>query len=223
MSEQNIKASEVIAFLHENPSFFVKYQGLLTGLKVTSKKGDLTNLVNHQVTVLQEKNHQSKLKLKSLIKNAQNNEMLMDKLFQLLIRLSNIKDHDAYIEAYVDFIRKNFQSDYFKLLLSEHKKTENDEMTQCPTKLTLAFDNFTESNEPISGRLKKDKIQHIFPAYDEIKSAIVLAVGDKAKFGIMVFASKDENTFHPDKSSDILQKLAEILAVYLTEGLRALK
>jgi len=223
MNEQNIKASEVIAFLHENPDFFVKYQSLLIGLKVTSKKGDLTSLVNHQVTVLQEKNHQSKLKLKTLIKNAHNNEMLMDKLFQLLIKLSNIKDHDAYIEAYVNFIRKNFQSDYFKLLLSEHETIESDEIANCSTELTLAFENFVESNEPISGRLKKEKLQHIFPTHGEIKSAIILAVGDKAEFGIMVFASKDENTFHPNKSSDILQKLAEILAVYLAEGLRVFK
>lgn len=209
--EQNIQQG-VKKYLLKNPEFFAVFPELMSELEVVTPQGDLTNLSTHHLHSLQKENKQLKDKMAQLIKNAQQSELLMNRLFDLLTELS-VMNQAEFLPGFVNFVTTHFPSDYFKLLLAESAVgISESEHVQIITAAQLTqFSVFQAKQQPLSGRLKKEKLASIFTDVDSIKSAIVLPIGQQAKFGLMSFASKDEEKFHPNSSSDILQKLCQIL------------
>ena len=217
MSENNIKGSDVISYLNSHPDFFLRYPDLLEGLKVSNERGELTSLVQHQVQILQKKHNETNQKLHALITNARTNEQLMDKLFLLLCELA-VLPNNAFIERYLNFIKTHFPTDFFVLCLNQQVFPEHAPKQIVPYEdIQTFFNDFQTDEAPIAGRLRAEKLEAVFPdEHTAVKSAVVLPLGPAASFGVMVFGSRDEEKFHPDTSTDILQKLVSILSNYLT-------
>lgn len=218
MNDDNKLSYAVKIYLQKNPDFFVKNPELLTALDVVTPKGELADLTTHQLRSLQKENRKLKAQLAQLISNAQQSEKLMDRLLQMVTELA-MGDKTEFLSGFVNYVKTNFSSDYFKLLLAEGVKINADieDVETLNAVQKTHFSVFQAKSEPVSGRLKQEKIQSIFGTDKNIKSAIVLPVGQQAKFGLMSFASKDEEKFHPHSSSDILQKLCQILASYFAQ------
>ena len=216
MSDNNIKGSDVINYLNSHPDFFTRYPDLLEGLKVSNERGELTSLVQHQVQVLQKKQNEANQKLHALIENARANEQLMDKLFLLLCELA-VAPNEQFIGQYLTFIRSQLPTDFFALYLSHSVRPNGaPEQVKSFADVQTLFGRFEKDDTPIAGRLREEKLKALFPnEFTEVKSAVVLPLGKHAEYGVMVFGSGDEQKFHPDTSTDILQKLAFVLSNYL--------
>lgn len=215
MSEENKLEYAVIKYLQKYPDFFTKHPNLLTELEVANSKGELTDLTTHQLRSLQKENRKLKDQISQLINNAQHSESLMNRLLNLLTALS-MDSEQGFIPGFVNYVKDNFNSDYFKLLVPEGlgDYAEINEVELLQAHHRNHFSTFQLKSEPLLGRLKPEKIQSIFPAAADIKSAVVLPIGNQAAFGLLAFASKDEEKFHPNLSSDFLQKLTAILATF---------
>ena len=205
-------------YLFKHPDYFANHPELMAELEVLSPQGELTNLTTHKLRTLQNENRQLKAQIAQLIKNAQQSESMMNRLFSLLTELSVVKKAD-FLYEFVTFVSENFPTDYFKLLVTEGliDLPEHGHITSLNAAQLNHFAVFQAKSEPLSGRLKQEKILSIFTDSTDIKSAIVLPIGDKASFGLLAFASVDEEKFHPNSSSDLLQKLAQILAAYFSQ------
>lgn len=212
MSDENKLSYAVTKYLQQNPDFFAKNPDLLTELEVVNSKGELADLTTHQLKALQKENRKLKSQLSQLIANAQQSETLMNRLLFMMTELSSVDKKDV-LAVFVDNVTKNFPSDYFKILLTEGlNDTAIDHVETITTDQKSQFAAVLSKSEPLSGRLKSEQINSIYGEEHGIKSAIVLPVGPQAAFGLMSFASKDEEKFHPHSSTDILQKLSQILA-----------
>ncbi len=205
-------------YLLKHPGYFVQHPELMAELEVASVEGELTNLSTHQLRTLQNENRQLKAQITQLIKNAQQSESMMNRLFNLLTELSVVKKAN-FLPEFVTFVIENFPTDYFKLLVAENlvELPDHDHVEGLSAEQMKQFAVFQAKPEPLSGRLKTEKIQSIFTGSKDIKSAIVLPVGVKAGYGLLAFASTSEEKFHPHSSSDLLQKLAQILAAYFAQ------
>jgi len=211
-------AEKVSAYLKSHPEFFVNNPELLETLEVAAPKGQLANLTTHQLRVLQQKNKTLKAQMKQLIQNAQHNEALMDRLLNMLIELSSL-DRAHFLHGFIQYINNHFPSEYFQIMVAEDMLTRDADapFVFLTTEAKKQFSMFQMSNEPLSGRLKKEKLQALFKDYELIKSAIVLPIGNQGQFGLMAFASQDEEKYHPNSSSDILQKLTQVLTHYFEQ------
>ena len=217
MSDNNKQVTEhqIITYLKEHPEFFVNNPGLLQQLTIGSPQGDVVSLSDRKMLQLQTKNQQLASQMKQLINNAQRSEGLMDRLFQLLTDLSMNAPKGEFVSALVRFIEKDFPSDYFKLYLSDIKLSDDEDCVNYHTaQLKNLFASFNNNNAPLAGRLPAMKLQALFGEASNAQSAIVLPLGVQAEHGLMAFGSKDDQKFHPDHASDVLQKLAQILAVF---------
>jgi len=205
-------------YLLKHPDYFAQHPELVAKLEVTSVQGELTNLTTHQLRTLQNENRQLKAQIAQLIKNAQQSESMMNRLFNLLTELSVVKKTD-FLPEFVTFVAENFPTDYFKLLVAEGLLAlpDHHQVERMSAAQRAQFAVFQAKSEPLSGRLKQEKVQSIFSGNEDIKSAIVLPIGNSAEYGVLAFASTDEQKFHPNSSSDLLQKLAHILAAYFTQ------
>ena len=218
MSDDKKIQLNISKYLRKHPEFFLQYPDLLSELEVVSVEGKLTDLSTHQRKSLQNENRQLKNQITQLIKNAQQSESLMNRLFNLLTELS-VVESSLYIPGFVSFVTEHFPVDYFKLLVAEGLVENHDSANIAVMNATHVkqFAVFQAKSEPLSGRLQQEKIASVFGAVDDIKSAVVLPIGNHAEYGLMVFASKDEEKFHPHSSSDILQKLCQILQAYFSQ------
>lgn len=205
-------------YLLKHPDYFTHQPELVAALEVVAPEGGLTNLTTHQLRSLQKENRQLKAQIAQLIKNAQQSESMMNRLFSLLTELSVVKKAN-FLSEFVAFVTENFPTDYFKLLVAEGagELPEHNKIDSLSAAQMTHFAVFQAKSEPLSGRLKQEKIQSIFADNQDIKSAIVLPIGASARYGLLAFASTDEEKFHPNSSSDLLQKLAQILAAYFNQ------
>ncbi len=212
--EKNIQQG-IKKYLLKNPDFFALFPELMSELEVLTPEGELTQLSTHQLRTLQKENKQLKAQISQLIRNAQQSESLMNRMFDMLTALSLMND-DEFIPGFIDFVSTHFPSDYFKILLVNkiQGSLDSEHVDILNASQLNQFSVFQAKQEPLSGRLHKDKLRSVFGENDAIKSAIVLPIGQQAEFGLMSFASKDEEKFHPNSSSDILQKLCHILEGY---------
>lgn len=218
-SSEDAKIQRAIKkYLLKHPEYFVQHPELMAEIEVIDTQGELTDLTTHQLRTLQKDNRQLKVQMAQLIKNAQQSESMMNRLFDLLTELSVVKETD-FLVAFVGFVSEHFPTDYFKLMVSEGlvELPEHQHIEALNAQHMTQFAGFQVKSEPLSGRLKKEKIQSVFKDAEDIMSAIVLPVGNKAGYGLLAFASTDEEKFHPNSSSDLLQKLAQILSAYFSK------
>lgn len=206
-------------YLLKNPGFFSQYPELVTAINVEHDNGELTDLATHQLRALKKENSGLKKQMSALIQNAQQSESMMNRMFSLLMALK-LEGGDDFLQQFIAFVTEHFKSDYFKILLDD--TLPEFEVSEYLGVYTAShkkhFVEFESHSEPLSGRLQKSKVSCLFPQAGDIESVVVLPVGKNAEYGLMAFASNDQEKFHPNSATDLLQKLADILATYIKQN-----
>ncbi|WP_223788315.1 DUF484 family protein [Marinicella meishanensis] len=217
MSEEQKLQQAVKKYLLKNPGFFSQHPELVNTLEITQADGSVSDFTAHQLRSLQQENQQLKTQLANLIRNAGQSESMMNRLFDLLTQLAVVREQ-AFLPQLVEFVEQNFSSDYFKLLLDAALVTEaTDHLAVITANQRKQFSVFQAKAEPLSGRLKQEQLNGLFPGVNDIASAVVLPIGSQAQHGLMAFASRDQEKFHPNLASDLLQKLSQIVATHCAQ------
>ncbi|KAA3640360.1 MAG: DUF484 family protein [Proteobacteria bacterium] len=210
---ESISTKDIVAYLQDHPTFFADHPTLLQELSVPDEQGQLQQMATYQAKTLQQQNHQLKNQIKQLIHHAKINETLMNRVYELLVELA-VCDSDRFLNRFIDFVQSHFASDYFKL--SCRKEFLPQQPSHYCEALTAAqksqFTVFQHQSEPLSGRLPQSQIEAMFGIHKDIRSAIVMPLGPQAQYGLLGFASCDEDKFMPHAASDILQKLGHIVS-----------
>ncbi len=210
---ESISKQDIVAYLQEHPRFFADNPALLQELSVADEQGQLQQMATYQAKSLQQQNQQLKNQIKQLIHHAKINETLMNRVYELLVELA-VSDSADFLSRFVDFVQSHFASDYFKISCRQ-AFLQDLPSTHCEA-LTAAqksqFTVFQHQSEPLSGRLPQSQIEAMFGAYKDIRSAIIIPLGPQASYGLLGFASTDEEKFMPHAASDILQKLGHIIS-----------
>ena len=215
MTNKTITDNDVINHLSNNTDFFIRHPEQLDSLKVNNKNGKVSSLVNHQVNVLKERNNQLKTRLSTLIGYAEENEKTMSQVFELTLQLSQISHVANVTKHFARFVKQSFDSDFFKIVIPTYEKLESSASVLCvddQDSYANVFAEFSKTNSPICGRLKKEKLEFVFGTKaNKIGSTVILPIGNRAEKGLLVFASFDESRFNPDMSTDLLARLTQIL------------
>ncbi len=212
---ESISKQDIVAYLQAHPDFFADHPDLLLDLTVADEQGQLQQMATYQAKSLQQQNQQLKNQIKQLIHHAKINETLMNRVYALLVELA-VSDRADFLNRFVDFVQQHFASDYFKI------SCRQEFLQQLPDRhcepLTAAqksqFTVFQHQTEPLAGRLPQSQIEAMFGAHKDIRSAIIIPLGPQAEYGLLGFASCDEDKFMPHAASDILQKLGHIISQF---------
>jgi uncharacterized protein YigA (DUF484 family) len=214
MSE-SISKQDIVAYLKDHPNFFADNPSLLQELQVADEQGQLQQMATYRAKTLQQQNQQLKNQIKQLIHHAKINETLMNRVFELLVTLA-VSEQAEFLNRFVAFVQQHFASDYFKLSCRQ-EFLQGLPGRYCEA-LTAAqksqFTVFQHQSEPLAGRLPQSQIEAMFGAHKDIRSAIIIPLGQQAEFGLLGFASCDEDKFMPHAASDILQKLGHIISQF---------
>jgi len=216
-------SEEAIAdYLRSHPDFFERHTALLLALKLPHRAGgSAISLVERQVAMLRQRNAQLERQFKDLVAVAKLNDLLVEKIHQLGMRLMRASDVVARLEQLETSLREDFSAERAVLVLFAETSAVDAERAGFVKRLPMAdalvrpFSSFLRVARPRCGPLR-DRQKAIFERdADSVNSAAMVPLGKDASLGFLVIGSADPDHFHPGKRMDFLTRLGELISVAL--------
>jgi uncharacterized protein YigA (DUF484 family) len=216
-------AEDTVAdYLKRHPDFFERHPLLLLSLKLPhSTGGSAISLVERQVAVLRQRNSQLERQFKELVAVAKENDALVEKIHQLVLKLMQAPTLPARLAELETSLREDFAAERAVLVLFPSapaaaaregfvKRLALEDADVRP------FAAFVRAGKPRCGPLR-ERQKNIFDRDgDTVSSAAFVPLGGEASIGFLVVGSRDADHFHPGKRMDFLTRLGDLLAVALS-------
>jgi uncharacterized protein YigA (DUF484 family) len=209
-------ATQVHDYLASHAEFFNEYPELLADIQLSHVSGKAVSLIERQVQVLREQNHDLKQRLLELVDVARDNDRLNERLHHLTLELVRASSLTELIDTLEHQLRNEFMADAIVLHLpdlDESRQREtgvqalviNDQLRELlPTPLT--------DNKPQCGRLKEAQASFLFGEQGAaIESSAVIPLGENACRGLLSIGSREVNRFNPCMGTVFLMHLGELL------------
>lgn len=212
---------EAIAdYLKGHADFFERHAPLVLGLKLPHRVGGATiSLVERQVSMLRQRNAQLERQLKELVAVAKENDVLVEKIHQLCLKLMRAPTLAARLEALETGLREDFAAERAVLVLFPETTPAGAVREGFVRRLSAEdadvrpFAAFVRAAKPRCGPLR-DRQKSIFERdADSVTSAAFVPLGVTGELGFLIVGSRDPDHFHPGKRMDFLARLGEVLSV----------
>ncbi|AXF86252.1 hypothetical protein DTO96_101998 [Ephemeroptericola cinctiostellae] len=221
---QVINASEVLAYLENNPHFFKEHAEVLANVQLASTTGgNVISMAHWQTNVLREKADQHKARLEKLLAQATNNQRSYDKLLALVIRWLEQTDASALpaqVEADVrrafalDAIRIMVWSDDAKSLFYPVGNEWSDNVVIFANSLRAPYCGPCKGFE-IEAQLAKQTVSgHI--ASLSIVPLWGKRMNEHVCVGVLLMGAEDVHRFTPDMATHFLQSIGEMAGAALS-------
>lgn len=210
-----VSEADVAAYLRAHEDFFEHNPELLAELRVPHHAGSAISLIERQVAVLREQNHQLRRQLQELISIARDNDRLVARLHQMTLVLVDAGDLDTLITALYEQLRQHFTADLIGLKLFKPAGVINDrsEYIASGHPDSEAFEGLLARGKPACGRFNARQLRFIFgDRANDVKSAAVLPLGVAPdRLGLLGVASFDPTRFHAGMSTAFLTHMGEVV------------
>ena len=201
---ESLDPKDVEAFLKANPNFLQDRPGLLAVLNLPHGGEGAVSLVERQVSVLRERNINSRQKIAELSDIGRENDRLLEATRRTILALLSAEDREALSEAWVDQLQESFQAQMGALIWAGNTE-ENSDPLAVATRLIRQGDSF-------SGILRPEEMAQLFGTERTEGSAALALVrrGDKV-IGALAVGSQDAQRYRPEDGTLFLDYLAEVI------------
>jgi len=215
-------ASQVHDYLANHSEFFNDYPELLADLQLSHASGKAVSLIERQVQVLRDQNHDLKQRLLELVDVARDNDRLNERLHHLTLELIRASSLTELIDNLGHQLRNEFMADAIILHLPDLDESRQRETGAQPLviddKLRELLPTPLTENKPQCGRLKEAQAEFLFGEQAAaIESSAVIPLGENARCGLLTIGSREVNRFNPCMGTVFLMHLGELL-VQLVES-----
>ena len=205
------------AYLRLHPEFFNRHPEVAARIEIPHACGDAVSLIEYQVSVLRDQNHQLRHRLQDLISHARENEELGARLQRLTLSLIDCSDLEEIFATLYESLRESFQADRAAIrLFLPPRAEEHARLAEFVTKDEggrAVFEPILAGNKPVCGRLKQEQTNALFGGEGQaVASGALLPLGVIEPSGILAIGSYDEKRFQPGMGTVFLRQLGEVAA-----------
>jgi hypothetical protein len=208
-------AEDVLAFLAANPDFFLRNEQALCDLELPHRAGAAVSLVERQVSLLRERNIESRQRLNRLLETARENDLLFGRTRRLILALLEAATLADVTSALHEALRRDFGVEQVRLLLVEVPGAAwPAETARIPQdEAAAALKGLFRAGLPVVGPLRAAECTILF-ADDAaaVQSAAVVPVGAGTPFALLAAGSSDPRRFHAEMGTLFLEFIGEVLA-----------
>lgn len=226
VATETFSEESISDYLKSHPDFFDRHSSLLMGLKLPHETGgSAISLVERQVAMLRQRNGELERQLKDLVAVAKLNDALVEKIHRLSLKLMAETEIRGRLEVLERSLREEFLAERAVLVLFE--PLPQDQHIAADAFLRIIdrqdpelrpFSSFLKSSRPRCGLMRARQRAFIFESEaEQIGSAAMLPLGEKAQQGFLVIGSRDAAHFHPGKGIDFLNRLGELVSAALQQ------
>ena len=206
-------------YLLTHPDFFVRHGELVSKLEIPHGSGGTTSLVERQMSILRQRNQKLDGRLGELIRVAQENNVLAERIHELACQLIGQTDLSHILTTIERSLREQFAADDAVLLLChapELKQPISDThfCRSIPSNHEAlgAFATFRKANKPRCGQLRDSQREFLFGDYAEhVGSAALVPLGKNAELGMLAIGSKDSDHFNPAMGTEFLERIGGLI------------
>jgi len=214
-----MQENEVAAYLIDNPAFFEKNASLLADIHLPSPHGSGTiSLAERQQLAQRDKINALQERFAELVLNAEENDIIANKIHGLNIGLLKATDFDEIKQFINMFLPENFN------LNGSHLSVWSDQPEKAAY-IKAAFGEVSAEtkawvlaqDKPYCGELPAIADHNWF--VDPVASAAVIPLKGDACVGFLALASNDKNHFSADMGNDFVIKIGEIVSAAISRYL----
>ena len=211
----DLDEDSVIAYLRAHTDFFARHKTLLTELNLPHASGRAVSLVEHQVSIMRERNVEMRRRMNELLDAARQNDVLFSKTRSLTLALLDANSLHELNEVLATYVLVDFEADFVcchvhgsKLSLDHIQNHEQD----------FPFNHLFNEAAAKCTTLRQDELQSIFPAtlHEGSGSAVLLPLRLKQATGALCIGSRDPQRFSSDMDTLFVTYIADVLTKVLT-------
>lgn len=210
-SETNPTDESVIAYLKDDPGFFLRHPKLLSELNLPHEAGEATSLIERQVAILRERNMQMRRRMNELMQAAKDNDVLFAKTRTLTLELLHVNNWHELNEVLATYVLADFQADFVCCHLAklpvflDHLQSHEG---------TLPHERFVTNNQPVCLMLRSEELATIFPIQDHNTqgSAVLAPLFWENGEGCLAIGARDANRFTADMDTLFVTYIGDVLS-----------
>ena len=123
--KRSLIEEQVYRYLEQNPEFLIQHPGLVEQIQLRHGSGQAASLIEHQVSLLREKNNELSRQMQQLAQIAGENEKLMSRLHRLTLTLAPLEHLSEFFSTLALDLASEFdaeqlyvQQEFLRCLLS---------------------------------------------------------------------------------------------------------
>lgn len=208
----------VCRYLEQNPDYFHRNPGLLTGLDVPHPDtGEAVSLIERQVKALREQSQGLSGQLQNLLKIARENDRLGDRLHHFGLAIVQARSLEDVLDSARDILTRDFELDGVSILLCQQPDSLKDHEIELATFLKEVFSGNGDQLKPLCGSGHDPEVlAYLFGVQAlEIKSCAMVPLGGNGSTGLLALGSYDAERFQDKMGTAYLTKLGELLSIAL--------
>ena len=229
IKQEHISENDVYQYLSDHADFFQSHSSLLSDLEIPHDSGKAVSLVEKQVSVLRDQKKQLKKQLHDLVQIAKENDSLNQKLHILAVKLYQSASFEDVLALSVERLKDDYSVDESKFIFFEDAGVGP--VAEVAASHCAIVDRgdpdfkgvdkiLKEITMPVCGRFNTEVTQYLFDDVEkEVQSMALLPLIGESCFGLLAIGSYDKHRFHAGKSTEFLQKLAELIGCALSSRL----
>ncbi|MFT5562220.1 MAG: hypothetical protein ACJAXW_004315 [Candidatus Azotimanducaceae bacterium] len=211
-----IEESAVETYLRENPDFFVTHNDLLTEITLPHGESGSISLVEKQVSVLRDRNKESRKRLDEYLKTAKHNDDVFKKCQYMILGLIESDDQESFLKNMEKGFKRDFKSNAYSLMIFGDKPRQINHFTNVITRSSANeyVSSLIRSTKPTLGTLRPAEQDFLFRHQsDKVKSAVVMSVREgREQLALLAIGSSDANYFKPGMGTLFIGFIADALA-----------
>jgi uncharacterized protein YigA (DUF484 family) len=212
-------ADDVARFLRTHPKFFDQHPDLLEAIQVPHPYGGRAiPLAERQTVALREKLKVVEGKLGEVIKFAEENDAISEKVHRLSAALAGARDFPALVHSLYFHLREDFAVPHVvlrvwgKAVPADFPEAEAVSEAQRQHAETMAA--------PQCGAAAGNAFLPWFgEAAEHVRSLALVPLGQTAAFGLLALGSEDPQRFFPEMGTLYLRRIGELCAAGVTARL----
>jgi uncharacterized protein YigA (DUF484 family) len=212
-------ASAVAEYLKQNPAFFEDYADVVAQIFVPHPHGGhAIPLAERQMLALRDKVYGLEEQLRELIRHANENDRISEKLHRSTLALIAAADLETTLAVLAHTLREDFDVPQVTIRLWPAKPVEGElpELAAPPADLQEYVNRL---RGPYCGADAPAAAREWFDAEGEQKSYAFLPLRTERTFGVVALASADAHRFADEMGTMYLLRLAELASVAISRFL----
>ena len=201
-------------YLTGHPNFFEENPDILEAINVSHDSGKAISLVERQITIMRDKNKAISAQVEHLIETAKNNDQLLAKTNQLVLKLIQAEDLNSLIQVLDTSLKNDFNTEFYSLTLIDKgfyaSKTLANLVSEEDAKSKIS--SLLSAQKAVSGVLREEQINFLFEqTANSVASVIALPLNSSEPLGILALGSSDADFYTHDIGTVFIDYIGALL------------
>jgi uncharacterized protein YigA (DUF484 family) len=214
------REDSVISYLRRHPDFFDRHPALLAEMAISGgQRGQSVSLIERQVAVLRERQHEWQKQFRHLVANVKDQERLQDQMHRVALGVAGMSSLDEMLDELPPLLRELFSLERVALRIGMKPRIDyaRPELVRATDK---AYEQLAERvrQHSFTGEegLPAGALDFLFGAERErVASCALVPLGRRAAQGVLALGAASRERFSTEQGTVYLDRMGEIIGAAL--------